>query len=87
MKVTKGGTVSRLLADVQIPKMFHARQTFPRQSIAPEDIPGIVEEQIAQPQFSEKIKPGMNIAITAGSRGIRNGQASRRQPVHRACYG
>lgn len=72
MKVTKGGTVSRLLADVQIPKMFHARQTFPRQSIAPEDIPGIVEEQIAQPQFSEKIKPGMNIAITAGSRGIRN---------------
>lgn len=67
MKVTKGGTVSRLLADVQIPKMFHARQ-----SIAPEDIPGIVEEQIAQPQFSEKIKPGMNIAITAGSRGIRN---------------
>ena len=72
MKVTKGGTVSRRLADVQIPKMFHARQTFPRQSIAPEDIPGIVEEQIAQPQFSEKIKPGMNIAITAGSRGIRN---------------
>lgn len=72
MKVTKGGAVSRLLADVQIPKMFHARQTFPRQSIAPEDIPGIVEEQIAQPQFSEKIKPGMNIAITAGSRGIRN---------------
>lgn len=72
MKVTKGGTVSRLLADVQIPKMFHARQTFPRQSIAPEDIPGIVEEQIAQPQFSEKIKPGMSIAITAGSRGIRN---------------
>ena len=72
MKVTKGGTVSRLLADVQIPRMFHARQTFPRKSIAPEQIPAVVEEQIAQPQFEEKIKPGMRIAITAGSRGIRN---------------
>lgn len=72
MKVTKGGTVSKLLADVQIPKMFHARQTFPRESISPDQIPVVVEQQIAQPQFSEKIKPGMNIAITAGSRGIRN---------------
>ena len=72
MKVTKGGTVSRLLADVQIPKMFHARQTFPRKSIAPEQIPAVVEEQIAQPQFAQRIRPGMRIAITAGSRGIRN---------------
>ena len=72
MKVTKGGTVSKLLAGVEIPRMFHAKQTFPRESISAEQIPGVVEEQIAQPQFSEKIKPGMNIAITAGSRGIRN---------------
>ena len=72
MKVTKGGTVSKLLAGVEIPEMFHARQTFPRESISAEEIPGVVEAQIAQPQFSEKIKPGMSIAITAGSRGIRN---------------
>ena len=72
MKVTKGGTVSKLLKDVEIPAMFHARQTFPRETIAPEDIPAVVEREIAQPQFSEKIKPGMSIAITAGSRGIRN---------------
>ena len=72
MKVTKGGTVSKMLAGVEIPEMFHARQTFPRESISAEEIPGIVEAQIAQPQFSEKIKPGMSIAITAGSRGIRN---------------
>lgn len=71
-KVTRGGTVSKLLADVQIPDMFRARQTFPRESIAPEQIPAVVEQQIAQPCFSEKIKPGMSIAITAGSRGIRN---------------
>lgn len=72
MKVTKGGTVSKMLAGVEIPEMFHARQTFPRESISAEEIPGVVEAQIAQPQFSEKIKPGMSIAITAGSRGIRN---------------
>ena len=72
MKVTKGGTVSKLLKDVEIPAMFHARQTFPRETIAPEDIPAVVEREIAQPHISEKIKPGMSIAITAGSRGIRN---------------
>ncbi len=69
MKVTKGGTVSKLLKDVEIPAMFHARQTFPRETIAPEDIPAVVEREIAQPHISEKIKPGMSIAITAGSRG------------------
>ncbi len=72
MKVVKNGTVSALLADVQIPRMFHARQTFPKHFIAPEDIPSVVEKELSQPQFASKIKSGMNIAITAGSRGIRN---------------
>lgn len=72
MKVVKNGTVSALLADVEIPRMFHARQTFPNQSITPEEIPSVVEKELSQPQFSSKIKKGMNIAITAGSRGIRN---------------
>ena len=72
MKVVKNGTVSALLTDVQIPRMFHARQTFPKHFIAPEEIPSVVEKELSQPQFSSKIKSGMNIAITAGSRGIRN---------------
>ena len=42
MKVVQGGTVSRLLKDVQIPEMFHARQTFPREAINPQDIPAIL---------------------------------------------
>ena len=72
MHVGKGGNVSRLLKDVEIPKMFYARQTFPRESITAEQIPAVVAQQMSQPQFDEKIKPGMQIAITAGSRGIRN---------------
>ena len=73
MQVVKGGNVSRLLKDVEIPEMFYASQTFPRESIASEDIPAVVNRELSQPQFDEKIKPGMEIAITAGSRGIRNG--------------
>lgn len=72
MKVVTGGTVSGLLKDIPIPKMFHARQTFPSEKITPEEIPGVVNEQLSQEQFASLIKPGMSIAITAGSRGIRN---------------
>ena len=72
MKVVKNGTVSALLTDVQIPRMFHARQTFPKHFIAPEEIASVVEKELSQPQFASRIKSGMNIAITAGSRGIRN---------------
>ncbi|MEY8352303.1 lactate racemase domain-containing protein [Lachnospiraceae bacterium 54-53] len=72
MKVVKGGTVSGLVKDVKIPRMFHARQTFPSQRIRREEIPGAVEEQLGQPEFASRIRPGMRIAVTAGSRGIRN---------------
>lgn len=72
MKVVKGGTVSKLLEDVAIPKMFHARQTFPRDMIKPEDIPNVVNHELSKEEFDTKIKSGMEIAITAGSRGIRN---------------
>ncbi len=72
MQVTKGGTVSNLLKDIPIPRMFHARQTFPSDHIRPEDIPGVVFRELGQKEFMERVKPGMRVAITAGSRGIRN---------------
>lgn len=72
MKIVNGGMVSNLLKDTTIPKMFHATQAFPRDRIAPEKIPAVINQQMSQPQFLSKMKPGMNIAITAGSRGIRN---------------
>jgi uncharacterized protein (DUF362 family) len=72
MEVVTGGMVSKLLKDTYIPKMFHARQTFNRERIAPEDIPAAVNRELSQEQFASLIKPGMEIAITAGSRGIRN---------------
>lgn len=72
MKVVSGGMVSQLLKDTPIPKMFRARQTFPNEKITPEEIPAVVFEQLSQEKFASRIQPGMNIAITAGSRGIRN---------------
>ncbi len=72
MKVVNGGMVSKLLRDTPIPKMFRARQIFPAEKIAPEEIPGVVAREMGQEQFASLIQPGMSIAITAGSRGIRN---------------
>lgn len=72
MEIKQGGVVSQLLKDVPIPPMFLAEQSFPRPVIKPEDIPAVVNEQLSREPFRSKIKPGMQIAITAGSRGIAN---------------
>ncbi len=72
MEVKQDGIVSKLLADVFIPKMFRAKQTFPRPVITPREIPGVIFAELSQEKFSKQIKSGMNIAITAGSRGIAN---------------
>lgn len=72
MDIKKGGVVSKLLENVYIPKMFCAKQTFPRPVITPEKIPEVVFAELSKEKISQQIKPGMNIAITAGSRGIAN---------------
>ena len=72
MQIIQGGVVSKLLEGVKIPRMFRAKQVFPRETIKPEDIPAKVFSELSRENFSSKIKPGMQIAITAGSRGIAN---------------
>lgn len=72
MEIKQGGVVSQLLAGVPIPPMFRARQLFPREHIEPADIPAAVKEQLDREPFRSKVHPGMEIAITAGSRGIAN---------------
>ena len=72
MKVVSGGKVSELLSNTPIPKMFHAKQSFPREFIAPEGVAATVTREMEKEQFASLIKPGMEIAVTAGSRGIHN---------------
>ena len=64
--------MSMYLKDTFIPKFFKVRQKFARPSIKPEDLPQIIFDLLNQPKFSERVKPDMRIAITAGSRGIAN---------------
>lgn len=72
MNIVKGGIVSGILAGTPIPRMFHARQTFPRAHLEAKELSAVVAIEMAKLGISEKIKPGMRIAITAGSRGIAN---------------
>ncbi|MBQ9299410.1 MAG: DUF2088 domain-containing protein [Clostridia bacterium] len=52
--------------------MFHASQKFPDAHIDREDIEKTIFDEVKRSGMNERIKPGMRIAITAGSRGIRN---------------
>lgn len=72
MEIKKDGTVSRLLRDVPLPRMFHAAQKFPDTHIEREDIEKAIFTEIARSGVGERVRPGMRIAVTAGSRGIRN---------------
>ena len=72
MEIKKGGIVSKLLQAVYIPKMFRAKQNFPRPLIASTEIASVVFAELSKDEFSSQINKGMNIAITAGSRGIAN---------------
>ena len=72
MEIKKDGTVSRLLRDVPLPRMFHAAQKFPDTHIEREDVEKAIFTEIARSGVDERVRPGMRIAVTAGSRGIRN---------------
>lgn len=72
MEIKTDGVVAKLLAPVAIPKMFRAKQNFPRPMVQKDDIPKVVAEELSKPHVVDLIKSGMSIAITAGSRGIAN---------------
>ncbi len=70
--VNEENMVSRLIKDTKIPKMIKIRQKFSYQRIERENIEDCISMGINKKQLSKKIKPGMRICITAGSRGISN---------------
>ena len=70
--------MSGYLKDTYIPKMFRARQDFPRPRIEKEAIPGMIFDLLNDEKFASRVKPGMRIAITAGSRGIANNDLTTR---------
>ena len=64
------GVVRELIRNVKIPEMIRVKQSF--DDTALQDVPGKMDEQLHQEKIRSQIRPGMRIAIGAGSRGISN---------------
>ncbi|MCI8741758.1 MAG: DUF2088 domain-containing protein [Lachnospiraceae bacterium] len=61
-------TLYDLIGTVSMPAMARVRQTFDSQEIT--DPEAAVRRELSRPEIRSTIRPGMTIAITAGSRGI-----------------
>ncbi|MGN1014963.1 MAG: lactate racemase domain-containing protein [Butyricicoccus sp.] len=53
-----------------LPRMYRVRQSFCRDAL--NDVEGTVQRELRKPEIAGQVKPGMNIALAVGSRGIRN---------------
>ncbi len=62
------GILQDLLKDIPVPKMVKVRQNFDNSKI--EDIEQALNEKFQQESIRSKVKPGMEIAIAVGSRGM-----------------
>lgn len=68
----KGDVVSALAGTIELPRMVRVKQLLDGSHFEPEEIPGIVHAQLDRPEMRERIRPGMSVAITCGSRGVAN---------------
>ncbi len=64
------GVVERMIGNTELPRMVPVRQKLNDERV--EDIPRAVKEALSENKIGERIRPGMKIAITAGSRGVAN---------------
>ncbi|MEW9053910.1 MAG: lactate racemase domain-containing protein [Neobacillus sp.] len=62
------GILQELLKDIPVPKMAKVKVKFDDSKI--EDLEQALLEKLNQDRIKEKVKPGMNIAIAVGSRGL-----------------
>ena len=59
-----------IIGSVKIPNMIRVKQKFdPHEITDPEPV---IRQELSRPAISSTMRPGMRIAITAGSRGISN---------------
>lgn len=60
--------IKELVQNVPLPRMVKIKQTFPNPIIS--DLPGTIRQELAKPEISGKVRPGMKIAVAVGSRGV-----------------
>ena len=65
-----------------LPEYIRVRQHFDSTHIEDADVPGAVREQLAKPEITALVKPGMRIDVAAGSRVCRNLFPIIRETVH-----
>lgn len=59
-----------ILSNVPLPRMIRVKQNFPANTL--NDVSGALQKELQEKINASILKPGMQIAITAGSRGIAN---------------
>ena len=64
--------ITELVAHTKIPRFVREYQDFPHNGLGQAQIAEILEKGFAAPEIRERIKPGMRICITCGSRGVSN---------------
>ena len=64
--------ISEILSKITLPRMFQARQIFPRPYIPKAEIPEHILTQLRADKISASIKQGMRVCLTGSSRGISN---------------
>ncbi len=57
-----------LVQDIPIPKMVKVKQSFDDKKI--DNLSNVLLEQFDQKQLAQQVKPGMEIAVAVGSRGL-----------------
>jgi len=62
------GVIGAIVGQCKVPRMARVTQTFEDNRL--KDIPGTIAKEFQKPEIASRIKPGMRIAITSGSRGI-----------------
>jgi len=62
--------IETIVGKIGIPRMVRVKQTFARDRI--EDVKGEVRKELESSGIRNRIRPGMSVAITAGSRGVAN---------------
>ncbi len=65
-----GSATEDIIRNLPVPQMVRIRQQYSRPRIT--DIPREVQRQLDRPELMALVQPGMQIAITAGSRGVAN---------------
>ncbi|MDL4840362.1 nickel pincer cofactor-dependent isomerase, group 22 [Aquibacillus rhizosphaerae] len=62
------GILQELLEDIPIPKMAKVKQEFDASQI--DDLGAVLQSELAREEVKQTVKPGMEIAVAVGSRGL-----------------